>query len=116
FLSTQLGKCYPIRSEIIYACFETCYLTFFSHTPILDKVLRTALAYANFKITNGVIIASEYWIEGMPESEKKKDEKLRVLLEKYFPRREIFTYDALAINCGGGGVHCRTQQEPKLIE
>lgn len=77
-------------------------------------VMVPALEYANFTITNGVVIASEYWIEGMPMSEKKKDEKLLTLLEKYFPNREIFTYDAMPINWGGGGIHCRTQQEPKV--
>ncbi|MEM8567095.1 MAG: agmatine deiminase family protein [Bacteroidota bacterium] len=77
-------------------------------------VMVPALEYANFTITNGVVIASEYWVEGMPKSEKKKDEKLRAILEKYFPNRDIFTYDALPINWGGGGVHCRTQQEPRI--
>jgi len=77
-------------------------------------VMVPALEYANFTITNGVVIASEYWKEGMPESEKRKDERLKSLLQKYFPSRIIFCYDALPINWGGGGVHCRTQQEPKL--
>ncbi|MEM9363697.1 MAG: agmatine deiminase family protein [Bacteroidota bacterium] len=77
-------------------------------------IMIPALEYANFTITNGVIIASEYWKEGMPESEKRKDQKLRAILEKYFPNRDIITMDALPINWGGGGVHCRTQQEPKL--
>lgn len=73
-----------------------------------------ALEYANFTITNGAVIASEYWKEGMPESEKTKDEKLRTILKKYFPDRDIVTFDALPINWGGGGIHCRTQQEPKI--
>ncbi len=80
-----------------------------------DSVISVpALEYANFMITNGVVIASEYWKEGMPESEKKKDIKLRTILERYFPNRDIITMDALSINWGGGGIHCRTQQEPKL--
>ena len=73
-----------------------------------------ALEYANFTITNGVVIASQYWKEGMPESEKYKDEKLRDILKKYFPERDIITYDAISINWGGGGIHCRTQQETKI--
>ena len=77
-------------------------------------VMVPALEYANFTITNGVVIASKYWMEGMPESEKRKDKKLRTILKKYFPNREIFTYDALPIYWGGGGVHCRTQQEPQI--
>ena len=77
-------------------------------------VMVPALEYANFTITNGVVITSEYWKEGMPLSEKKKDEKLRAILENYFPNRDIITMDALSINWGGGGIHCRTQQEPRL--
>ena len=77
-------------------------------------VMVPALEYANFTITNGVVIASEYWKEGMPETEKMKDEELRAILEKYFPNHDIITMDALAINWGGGGIHCRTQQEPRL--
>lgn len=77
-------------------------------------IMVPALEYANFTITNGAVIASAYWKEGMPESEKKKDQKFRAILEKYFPDRDIITMDALPINWGGGGVHCRTQQEPKI--
>ncbi|MCH2083944.1 MAG: agmatine deiminase family protein [Saprospiraceae bacterium] len=79
-------------------------------------VMLPALEYANFTITNGVVIASEYWQEGMPESERKKDLKLQTILKKYFPNRDIITIDALPINWGGGGIHCRTQQEPKLLQ
>ena len=77
-------------------------------------IMIPALEYANFTITNGVVIASEYWKEGMPESERRKDEKLRSILKKYFPNRDVITMDALPINWGGGGVHCRTQQEPRI--
>jgi agmatine deiminase len=77
-------------------------------------VFMPALEYANFTITNGVVIASEYWKDGMSESEKRKDEKLRAILEKYYPNRDIITMDALSINWGGGGIHCRTQQEPRI--
>ena len=52
----------------------------------------------------------------MPESERKKDLKLQTILKKYFPNRDIITIDALPINWGGGGIHCRTQQEPKLLQ
>ncbi|MBC2839728.1 agmatine/peptidylarginine deiminase [Robiginitalea sp. SC105] len=77
-------------------------------------IMVPALEYANFTITNGVVIASKYWKEGMPDSEKTKDKKLRTILERYFPNRDIIMMDALSINWGGGGIHCRTQQEPKL--
>ena len=77
-------------------------------------IMMPALEYANFTITNGAVIASEYWKEGMPESEKRKDQKLRAILKTYFPNREIITMDALPINWGGGGIHYVTQQEPRV--
>ncbi|MFH6772014.1 agmatine deiminase family protein [Gaetbulibacter aestuarii] len=72
------------------------------------------LEYANFLITNGAVICSKTWKEGMPESEKIKDERLQTILRKYFPDRDIVPLDVLEISWGGGGIHCRTQQEPKL--
>lgn len=73
-----------------------------------------ALEYANFLITNGAVLVSSYWKEGMPESERQKDERIQQLLKQYFPDRDIVPLDVLPINWGGGGIHCRTQQEPKL--
>ncbi len=71
-----------------------------------------ALEYANFLITNGAVLVSSYWKEGMPESEKLKDERIQKILEEHFPTREIVPLDVLPINWGGGGIHCRTQQQP----
>lgn len=75
-----------------------------------------ALEYANFLITNGAVLVSSFWKEGMPESEKQKDEKIQRILKEHFPDREIVPLDVLPINWGGGGIHCRTQQEPRHIE
>ena len=73
-----------------------------------------ALEYANFLITNGAILVSKYWREGMPESEKQKDKNIQIILKEHFPNRDILALDVLPINWGGGGIHCRTQQEPKI--
>ena len=73
-----------------------------------------ALEYANFSITNGAILVSEYWKEGMPESERMKDERIKSILNEHFPERDIVPLDVLPINWGGGGIHCRTQQQPKM--
>ena len=73
-----------------------------------------ALEYANFIITNGAILVSSYWKEGMPETEKAKDENIQNILKQYFPDRDIIALDVLPINWGGGGIHCRTQQQPKI--
>ena len=73
-----------------------------------------ALEYANFVITNGAVLVSSYWKEGMPEIEKTKDENIQKILKEYFPDRDIIPLDVLPINWGGGGIHCRTQQQPKI--
>ncbi|MEZ4897294.1 MAG: agmatine deiminase family protein [Saprospiraceae bacterium] len=73
-----------------------------------------SLEYANYLITNGAILVSKYWQDGMPESERLKDEKIQTILKEYFPSRDIVPLDVTALNWGGGGIHCRTQQEPKI--
>ncbi len=72
------------------------------------------MGYANYLVSNGVVLVSQYWEEGLPESEKKKDEEMVAILKKYFPDREIIGIHAKAINWDGGGIHCSTQQEPKI--
>jgi agmatine deiminase len=72
------------------------------------------MGYANYLVTNGVVLVSQYWKEGLPESEKNKDEEMMAILKKYFPDREIIGIPAKAINWDGGGIHCSTQQEPKI--
>lgn len=70
------------------------------------------VGYANFLITNGAVLVSEYWHEGLPENERKKDDYVKEVLAKYFPNREIIGIDVLSSNWLGGGIHCQTQQEP----
>jgi agmatine deiminase len=38
---------------------------------------------------------------------------MKKLLEQLFPERKIIQINPLAINRGGGGIHCATQQQPK---
>lgn len=70
------------------------------------------VGYANFLITNGVVLVSEYWREGLPESEKQKDDYVKKVLSTYFPKRKIIGINVLSSNFLGGGIHCQTQQEP----
>jgi agmatine deiminase len=73
------------------------------------------MGYGNFFITNGVVLVSEYWHEGLPDKERLKDEKMKTILSRYFPNRNIIGLKkVIDINWGGGGVHCQTQQEPKV--
>ncbi|MBK9398573.1 MAG: agmatine deiminase family protein [Saprospiraceae bacterium] len=73
-----------------------------------------ALSYLNFIITNKVIIGQRCWREGMPLELKSKDEKAAQILQSVFPNRKVIMIDALAVNLGGGGIHCISMQQPAL--
>ncbi|MGC1377901.1 MAG: agmatine deiminase family protein, partial [Anaerolineales bacterium] len=82
--------------------------------PIGDSVKVVAAAsYNNFLITNKAILMPKYWKPGLPYSMKIKDQKAEEVLQQLFPGREIYTFDVMALNFGGGGIHCITQQEPR---
>ena len=71
-----------------------------------------ALSYLNFIITNKVIIGQKTWREGLPNELKLNDEKAAQILESVFPDRKVIMIDALAVNLGGGGLHCISMQQP----
>ena len=73
-----------------------------------------ALSYLNFIITNKVIIGQSCWREGMPDEFKLKDKKASQILQSVFPNRKVIMIDALAVNLGGGGIHCISMQQPAL--
>lgn len=78
-----------------------------------------AKSYANFLITNGAVLVASYWREGRPELEREKDEEAVRILESAFPDREIIVFHpehSLAVNAGGGGIHCITAQEPQVSQ
>lgn len=79
-----------------------------------DKAIKVILAssYLNFLISNKVIVAQKFWKEGCPDSWKALDEKAVSILQNAFPDRKIVAVDPRAVNIGGGGVHCITQQMP----
>lgn len=71
-----------------------------------------AVSYMNFMTTNGVVLIAAYWKEGMPLREKEKDEEVFRIMQEYFPDRQVIQINPYAINRGGGGIHCATQQQP----
>jgi agmatine deiminase len=73
-----------------------------------------ALSYLNFFITNDVVLVPGYWHQGIPETERQKDEEVRQIFARLFPDREVVQIDPLALNWAGGGMHCVTQQQPSL--
>ena len=76
------------------------------------KVVAAA-SYLNFQVTNELVLAQKYWKPGMPESLRRKDERALTILREVFPGREVLPLDAMAVNLGGGGIHCVLQQEPR---
>jgi agmatine deiminase len=69
-------------------------------------------SYMNFLITNGVVLTSRFWRPGLPPSVFSKDRESIRILQRLFPNRRIIALDTTAVNLGGGGIHCITQQEP----
>jgi agmatine deiminase len=81
-----------------------------------DEITVVAAAsYLNFQVTNGIVLAQKYWKPGMPESLRQKDERALAILREVFPGREVLPLDAMAVNLGGGGIHCILQQEPRRL-
>ena len=74
--------------------------------------VMAALSYLNFIITNKVVIGQRCWREGMPDYLKLKDEKATQILKSVFPDRRVIMIDALAVNLGGGGIHCISMHQP----
>ncbi len=77
------------------------------------KVIAAA-SYLNFLITNGAILAQKYWRPGWDESIKTRDEEVESILADLFPSRKIVMIDALAVNYGGGGIHCISMHQPEF--
>lgn len=73
-----------------------------------------ATSYLNFLISNKVVLAQKYWKPGAPEAWKELDKKAMAILRKTFPSRKVIALDARAVNIGGGGIHCNTQQKPLI--
>ena len=78
-----------------------------------DTMFQVAAAsYLNYLVTNEVVLIASYWEEGLPDSQREKDELALEIFQRLFPDREIIQLRPLGINYFGGGVHCATQQQP----
>ncbi|MFC8680080.1 agmatine/peptidylarginine deiminase [Microbacterium ureisolvens] len=64
-------------------------------------------SYVNHLVVNGGIIACGF-------GEERADAEAREILEAAYPGRRAVTVDARQIFAGGGGIHCITQQQPKV--
>ena len=66
-----------------------------------------AAGYINFYVCNGAVIAPEF-------GDARTDKTVHHKLQNLFPKREVVQLNIDAIAVGGGGIHCTTQQEPKI--
>lgn len=66
-----------------------------------------AAGYINFYVCNGAVIGPEF-------GDRNADAKARRALEHVFPGRAVVQINIDGIAAGGGGIHCTTQQEPKV--
>lgn len=78
--------------------------------------LILATSYLNFIVTNGVVLIPAYWKEGRSEDFRQKDEAFKQIIKKVFPNRDIIQINPEALNIGGGGMHCISQQMPATNE
>jgi agmatine deiminase len=101
--------------DYVYDYIKTLDYTDSSEFPSGDTInVVAAASYLNFIITSEVIIGQKYWREGIPEEIKTRDEETKKLLGSLFPNRKVVMIDALAVNLGGGGLHCISMHQPKL--
>ena len=108
-----LGKMKP--GDSVYDFISTLEYEDGSTFPTGEPITVIAAAsYLNFLITDKVILGQKYWQEGMDESIEERDNQAAQILKQVFPNRSIVMLDALAINFGGGGIHCISMHEPKI--
>ena len=78
-----------------------------------DTIFRIpAASYVNYFVSNNVVLIPKYWKAGMPDSQKQKDEEVRLQFVRLFPGRQVISMYTLGINRGGGGIHCATRELP----
>ncbi|MEJ7821090.1 MAG: agmatine deiminase family protein [Chitinophagaceae bacterium] len=77
-----------------------------------DTAYRVASSsYLNYYVTNGMVLLPSYIKAG---SSVQKEEEVKQIFKNVFPMRKLIFMDAMPLNWEGGGIHCGTQQQPKL--
>jgi agmatine deiminase len=78
-------------------------------SPVL---VMPAASYLNFLIANGCVLIPRYWKPGMDDRIRERDSSVLQIFQSVFPDKKIIQLNALAVNLGGGGIHCITMNEP----
>ena len=71
------------------------------------KSIDFVASYANYYVCNGGVIAAQF-------GDKATDAIAGDALRRHYPGREIVTLNVDALGEVGGGIHCATQQMPKV--
>ncbi len=72
--------------------------------PIFCNGQRLPASYANFLITNRIVL--------MPWYDDTRDRQAQDLLQSLFPDRQVIGVDCRQLVWGRGAIHCLTQQQP----
>ncbi len=81
-----------------------------------DTIYRIpAASYCNYFISNKVVLIQKYWMPGMSETQKQKDEEVKQIFMQLFPDRHIIQIYSRTVNRGGGGIHCMTHEIPLTV-
>ncbi|MBX2965140.1 MAG: agmatine deiminase family protein [Cyclobacteriaceae bacterium] len=68
-----------------------------------------ASSYLNFLVTNDKVLLPTYLHMG---GSKEKEEEVKRIFTKLYPKKELVWIDAMKYNWQGGGIHCFTKQVP----
>lgn len=68
--------------------------------------------YLNFIIANGVVVTGRFWRPGRPESQRRKDQLARQVLQRAFPGRQVLQIDVRPLLFDGAGLHCHSRNQP----
>ncbi|MCX5387022.1 agmatine/peptidylarginine deiminase [Streptomyces sp. NBC_00083] len=64
-------------------------------------------AYANYYVCNGAVISAQF-------GDARADSAARASLQRLFPGRVVEQLNIDSLGAGGGGIHCVTQQQPRV--
>ena len=67
-----------------------------------------AAGYVNFYVINGAVIMPEF-------GDASADALAKRRIAAVFPGRTVLQLNIDAIAAGGGGIHCTTQQQPRIV-
>ena len=64
-------------------------------------------SYVNYFVCNGAVIGAQF-------GDDAADAEAARILGQLYPGREVVSLDVDPIGEAGGGIHCSTQQQPKI--